>query len=100
MQVSLRILLADTNGIPWKAERMALDVKTGRRRWSFMLENAPDGDAQLCAGAAFSVQPPLKPGAERSLRALLGSIAAKVVLRDGSGGAFPEEKAGAEPWDR
>ncbi|MDR0597319.1 MAG: hypothetical protein LBG14_02305 [Treponema sp.] len=99
-RVSLRILLADTNGLPWKAERMALDVRTGPRRWSFLLENAPGGDARLCARAAFSARPPLKPRAQRSLRALLEGIAARVVLRDGSDGAFPEEEAGAEQWDR
>ena len=79
---------------------MALDVRPGPRRWSFLLENAPGGDARLCARAVFSAQPPLKPGARRSLRALLQGIAARVVLRDGSGGAFPEEEAGAEQWER
>jgi hypothetical protein len=100
VKVSLRIVLADTNGIPWNAERMALDIKTGQRRWSFLLENAPGGDGQLCARAVFGVQPPLKPKAERSLRELLGSIAGRVVLRDASDGAFPEEEAGAEQWVR
>jgi hypothetical protein len=92
-KVSLRIVLADTNSIPWKAERMALDIRTGQRRWSFMLENA--GSAQAFSRAVFGVQPPLQARMERSLRELLGSIAEKVVLRDISGGAFPEEEAGA-----
>jgi hypothetical protein len=95
-KVSLRIVLADTNGMPWKAERMALEVKTDRRRWSFMLENAPEKAGRLCAGAVFGAQPPLKPEAERGLRKLLGSIAGKVVIRDSSDGPFPEEEAGAE----
>jgi hypothetical protein len=94
-KVSLRILLADANGIPWKAERMALDVRTPQRRWSFMLENGGD---RTFAGVAFSVQPPLKKQAEQGLRELLGSIAGKVVLGDNSGGAFSEEEAGAEQW--
>jgi hypothetical protein len=98
--VSLRIVVADTNGIPWKAERMALDVKTSQRRWSFMLENAGSGDGQLFARAVFGAQPPLKPGVERKLRKLLGSVAGKVASRDISNGAFPEEEAGAELWDR
>ncbi|MDR3122971.1 MAG: hypothetical protein LBU16_04235 [Treponema sp.] len=98
--VSLRIALADTNSIPWKAERMALDVKTDQRRWSFMLENAGSGDGQVFARAVFGVDPPLKAGAERELRKLLGSIAGKVALRDISSGAFPEEETGAAQWDR
>jgi hypothetical protein len=65
-----------------------------------MLENAGDGDGQVCARALFGVQPPLQPGAERALRELLGSVAGKLVLKDSSGGAFPEEEAGAEQWDR
>jgi hypothetical protein len=92
---SLRIALADTNRIPWKAERLALDVKTDRRRWSFMLEN---GDGQGFARAVFGARPPLKPRAERALRTLLGSVAGTVALRDISDGAFPEEEAGAELW--
>jgi hypothetical protein len=99
-KVSLRIALTDTNGIPWKAERMALEVKTGQRRWSFMLENAPAEAGRRCARAVCGVWPPLKPGAARGLRKLLGSVAGKVVLRDSPDGAFPEEEAGAEQWDR
>jgi hypothetical protein len=97
--VSLRIALADTNSIPWKAERMALDVKTARRGWSFMLENPGSGEGQAFGRAVFGVRPPLKPGAERALRELLEGFAGKVVLRDLSGGAFPEEEAGAGLWD-
>jgi hypothetical protein len=97
-RVSLRLVLADTNGIPWKAERMALDVTTGRRRWSFMLENAGAGAGKAFARAVFGAQPPLTARAERSLRKLLGSLADKLVLRDSSTGAFPEEEAGQ--WDR
>jgi hypothetical protein len=99
-KVSLRIMVADTNSIPWKAEQMALDIKTGRRRWSFLLENAPAGAGQACARAVFGAEPPLKPAAERSLRELLGGIADQVVLRNSSDGAFPEERGGAEQWDR
>jgi hypothetical protein len=95
-KVSLRIVLADANGIPWKAERMALDVTTPGRRWSFMLENGGD---RAFARAVFGAQPLLKKQAERSLRELLGSGAGKVVLRDMAGGAFPEEAAGAEQWE-
>jgi hypothetical protein len=73
---------------------MALDLSTGQRRWSFMLENA--GSARTFSRAVFGVQPPLQARTERSLRELLGGIAEKVVLRDISGGAFPEEEAGAE----
>jgi hypothetical protein len=98
--VSLRIALADTNSIPWKAELMALDVKTERRSWSFMLENAGNGEGQAFSRAVFGVRPPLKPAAEKALRKLLGGIAGKVLLRDSSGGAFPEEEAGAGPWDK
>jgi hypothetical protein len=94
-RVSLRILVADTNGVPWKAERMALDIKTGQRRWSFMLENAGE---RSFARAVFGVRPPLKARAERDLRKLLGGLAEKLVPRELSGGAFPEEAAGAERW--
>jgi hypothetical protein len=97
--VSLRIVLADTNSIPWKAERMALDVKTLRQRWSFMLESPADRGGRAFARAVFGARPPLSPGAEKDLRKLLGSIAGKVALRDISGGAFPEEEWGAGPWD-
>jgi hypothetical protein len=97
--VSLRIVLADTNSIPWKAERMALDVKTAQRSWSFMLENPGNGEGQAFSRAMFGVRPPLKPRSEKALRKLLGGIAGKVVLRDLSNGAFPEEEAGAELWD-
>jgi hypothetical protein len=88
--------LADANGIPWKAERMVLDVTTPGRRWSFMLENGGD---RAFARAVFGVLPPLNKQAERSLRELLGSVAGKVILRDISGGAFPEEAAGVEQWE-
>jgi hypothetical protein len=97
--VSLRIVLADTNNIPWKAERMALDVKTLGRRWSFMLENPADREGHAFARAVFGAQPPLSPGAEKDLRKLLGGMAGKAVLRDISGGAFPEEEWGAGQWD-
>ena len=96
-KVSLRITLADTNGIPWKAERMALEVQGPRRRWSFLLENP--GDGQAFDRAVFGVQPPLRAGAERALRDLLGSLAGKVVPRNGSGGALPEEAAEAAQWE-
>jgi hypothetical protein len=79
---------------------MALDVKTARRGWSFMLENPVNGAGQIFSRAVFGARPPLKPGAEKALRKLLGGIAGKVVLRDSSSGAFPEEEAGAELWDR
>jgi hypothetical protein len=95
-RVSLRILLADANGVPWKAERMVLDLTTPRRRWSFMLEN---GGNRACARAVFGVLPPLNKQAERSLRELLGSLAEKVVPRRDAGGAFFEEEAGAEQWE-
>jgi hypothetical protein len=97
--VSLRIVLADTNSVPWKPERMALDVKTSRRRWSFMLENPADRDGHAFARAIFGARPPLTPAAERGLRKLLGSLAGKAVLRDISGGAFPEEEWGAGQWE-
>jgi hypothetical protein len=96
-RVSLRISLADANGIPWKAERMALEVQGPRRRWSFLLENP--GDGQAFDRAVFGVQPPLRAGAERALRDLLGSLAGKVVPRNGSGGALPEEAAEAAQWE-
>jgi hypothetical protein len=100
-KVSLRILVADhKGGAPWMAERMALDIRTGRHRWSFMLENAPGRAGQTFDRAAFGVQPPLKPGAERSLRELLGSVAGKLVMRDSADGAFPEEETDREQWDR
>jgi hypothetical protein len=98
--VSLRIALADTNSIPWKAERMALDVKTVRQSWSFMLEDPGNGGGQAFSRAVFGARPPLKPAAEKALRKLLGGIAGKVLLRDSSHGAFPEELAGAELWAR
>ncbi|MDR1249701.1 MAG: hypothetical protein LBK63_10395 [Treponema sp.] len=97
--VSLRIVLADTNSIPWKAERMALDIKTFRRRWSFMLENPAGKEGRFFGRAVFGAQPALNPKAERGLRKLLGSIAGKTVLRDISGGAFPEEEWGAGQWE-
>jgi hypothetical protein len=97
--VSLRIVLADTNSVPWKPERMALDVKTPRRRWSFMLENPADRDGHAFARAVFGARPPLSPGAEKGLRKLLGNLAGKVALRDISGGAFSEEEWGAGQWD-
>jgi hypothetical protein len=99
-KVSLRILLADTNGIPWRAERLALDVGTNRRRWSFMLENAPAGEGRLFARAVFGARPPLSARAERGLRELLGGIAEKLILRDSSGGAFPGEEGGEDQWNR
>jgi hypothetical protein len=89
--VSLRILVADTNGIPWKAERMALDIRTGQRRWSFMLENAGE---RGFARAVFGVLPPLGSHSERGLRELLGGFAEKLVPRDLSQGALSEEEAG------
>jgi hypothetical protein len=98
-KVSLRIVLADTNSIPWKAELMALDIKTSQRCWSFMLENAPAAEGQPFARAVFGAQPPLKPRAERHLRELLGGVAEKLVLKDISGGAFLEEEAGEAPWE-
>jgi hypothetical protein len=97
--VSLRIVLADTNSIPWKAERMALDVKTLRRRWSFMLENPAKQEGRFFGRALFGAQPALNPKAEKGLRKLLGSIAGKVALRDISGGTFPEEEWGTGQWD-
>jgi hypothetical protein len=90
-KVSLRILAADSNGIPWKAERIALDIKTEGRRWSFMLENAgKEGFARVVFGAL----PPLAPRSERDLRKLLGGFAEKLVVRDLSQGALSEEEAG------
>jgi hypothetical protein len=90
-RVSLRILVADSNGLPWKAERVALDIRTAQRRWSFMLENAGEGGF---ARALYGVLPPLPPRQERSLRELLGGFAERILPRDLSQGALPEEEAG------
>jgi hypothetical protein len=92
--VSLRILLADTNSLPWKAECLALDIRTGpqtARRWSFMLEQgngASEGPA--FARAIVGIDP--RPGAEteRNLRELMASVAKEVILRDMPEHSFPE----------
>jgi hypothetical protein len=97
--VSLRIVLADTNSMPWKAERMALEVKAPGRRWSFMLENPAEREGRVFGRALFGAQPALDPGTEKGLRKLLGTMAGKVALRDISGGAFPEEEWGAGQWE-
>jgi hypothetical protein len=72
-RVSLRILLADTNTIPWKAECLALDIVTDSRRWSFTLENA--------RALVRIYPPPEQPAAlEGPLRELLGTVAEEIIL--------------------
>ncbi|GHV76296.1 hypothetical protein AGMMS49942_11170 [Spirochaetia bacterium] len=78
--VSLRVLLADTNAIPWKVDCLALDVATDSRRWSFTLENAGKSGGTLIVRI---YPPPKRPAAlERTLRELLGMVAEKVILKD------------------
>jgi hypothetical protein len=96
--VSLRILLADTNAIPWKAECFALDVVTDSRHWSFTLENAVkgggiSGEVPVFTRAVVGVYPPPEhPAAlERNLRELLGTVAEEIILKDMTEGAFFEE---------
>jgi hypothetical protein len=93
-RVSLRILLADTNTIPWKAECLALDIAretslqeaTGSRRWSFTLENAGKGGGTLVVRI---YPPPEQPAAlEGTLRELLGTVAEKVILKDMNEGVY------------
>jgi hypothetical protein len=89
--VSLRLLLADTNAIPWKAECLALDIAQGGReyrRWSFTLENAGKGGGTLIVRI---YPPPAKPAVlEGALRGLLGTVAEEVILKDMAEGAFFE----------
>ncbi|GHV81129.1 hypothetical protein AGMMS49944_29200 [Spirochaetia bacterium] len=90
-RVSLRLLLADTNAIPWKAECLALDVAAGqdgvrdKRRWSFTLEGMGKSDPPVFARAIVGIYPPPKrPAAlERNLRELLGAVAEKIILEGG-----------------
>jgi hypothetical protein len=94
-RVSLRILLADTTAIPWKAECLALDIRTGpqtARRWSFMLEqgnSAPEGLA--FARATVGIDPRLGAETEGNLRELLATVAKEIILRDMPEYSFPEE---------
>jgi hypothetical protein len=83
-KVSLRILLADTNTIPWKAEYLALDVTAGTcelcapRRWSFILEGGgkSSGTPVFDRAVVGIHPPPEQPAAlEGKLRELLGAIA-------------------------
>ncbi|GHT82199.1 hypothetical protein FACS1894137_00640 [Spirochaetia bacterium] len=87
--VSLRILLADTNAIPWKAECLALDVASGSSRWSFTLEGS---GTPLFARALVGIYPPPEhPAAlERDLWELLGTVAGDIVLKDMAEGVFGE----------
>jgi hypothetical protein len=96
-QVSLRLLLADTNTIPWKAECLALDIMRGvgdkvSRRWSFMLEGSGK-KPQVFAQAVVGVHPPPEQPAalEGQLRELLGTVAEKIILKDMSEEAFLDE---------
>jgi hypothetical protein len=83
-RVSLRILLADTNTIPWKVEYLALDVTTEYRRWSFTLEDALETSPEVLvfARALVGVYPPPEQPAvlEGLLRELLGTMAKKITL--------------------
>jgi hypothetical protein len=94
-RVSLRVLLADTNALPWKVECLALDIRTGpqtARRWSFMLEQGngvPEGPA--FARATVGIDPRLRAKTEGQLRELMATIAKEVILRDMPEYSFPEE---------
>jgi hypothetical protein len=83
-RVSLRILLAETNTIPWKTECLALDVTTEYHRWSFTLEDGLEASpgAPVFARALVGVYPPPKrPAAlEGLLRELLGTVAKEITL--------------------
>jgi hypothetical protein len=83
-RVSLRILLADTNTIPWKVECLALDVTTEYHRWSFTLEDALEAlpGVLVFARALVGVSPPPEQPAalEGVLRELLGTIAKEITL--------------------
>jgi hypothetical protein len=81
-KVSLRILLADTNTIPWKTECLALDIITEYRRWSFTLEDPLEAPPGVFARALVRVYPsPERPSAlEGLLQELLGTMAKKITL--------------------
>jgi hypothetical protein len=83
-RVSLRILLADTNTIPWKTECLALDVTTGYHRWSFTLEDVLEtspGRAVFARALVGVYPPPERPAAlEGLLRQLLGTMAKEITL--------------------
>ncbi|MFP3043815.1 hypothetical protein LQZ19_18540 [Treponema primitia] len=90
-RVSLRILLADSNAVPWKAECIALNVTAGhdgiQNRWAFTLEDAAlpaniGSGAPVFARALVSVYPPPEhPAAlEGKLQELLGTVAKKITL--------------------
>jgi hypothetical protein len=83
--VSLRILLADTNIIPWKTECLALDVTTEYHRWSFTLEDAQEASPGVFARALVGVYPSLeRPSAlEGLLQELLGTMAKEIILVEG-----------------
>ncbi|MDR2078900.1 MAG: hypothetical protein LBP74_04150 [Treponema sp.] len=83
-RVSLRILLADTNTLPWKAEYLAVDVTTDHRRWSFTLEEAQgasQGGVVFARALVGVYPPPERPAAlEGVLRELLGTMAKEITL--------------------
>ncbi|WP_010257833.1 hypothetical protein [Treponema primitia] len=90
-KVSLRILLADSNTVPWKVECIALNVAAGhdgiQDRWAFTLEDAVlpaaiGSGVPVFARALVSVYPPPEhPAAlEGKLQELLGTVAKKITL--------------------
>ncbi|MDR1596182.1 MAG: hypothetical protein LBR99_00620, partial [Treponema sp.] len=81
-KVSLRILLADTNTIPWKTECLALDVTTEYHRWSFTLEDAREASPGVFGRALVGVYPfPERPSVlEGLLQELLGTMAKEIIL--------------------
>ncbi|MDR2740252.1 MAG: hypothetical protein LBB68_10545 [Treponema sp.] len=83
-RVSLRILLADTNTLPWKAECLAVDVTTECHRWSFTLEDALEASSEgvVFARAFVGVYPPPERSAalEELLRELLRTMAKEITL--------------------
>jgi hypothetical protein len=81
-KVSLRILLADTNTIPWKTECLALDITTAYHRWSFTLEDAQEASPGVFGRALVGVYPsPERPSVlEGLLQELLGTMAKEITL--------------------
>ncbi|WP_041611015.1 hypothetical protein [Treponema primitia] len=91
-KVSLRIVLTDTNTIPWKASRLFLDIYSERRRWAFMLENPGGKGSRAVVGIFPSLEPGRGISLEKELLTLLGPLAEQVTLRDiGEGFLFEED---------
>jgi hypothetical protein len=99
-KVSLRILLSDTNAIPWNPERIVLVVKSEGRRWSFMLEKADLGDTSPhFARAEIGVYPPPEKAAvlEEELRNLLKNTVDHITIGDLSEAALFEGAGEEDP---